>query len=211
MKSGHFTIIRKSLRAIRHFALICWMLTLVLLPLASSAAGLSTFTDSEETEILPPEKAFKLSVIALDAQTLSADFTITPGHYLYRERIKFEVQPANNKVVEVVLPKGDLKQDPNFGETEVYHQSFSAEIKLAAAAAGSITVLASYQGCSEKGLCYAPISKAFVIDLPTSDNNTQRATTVAGDQTGWLLKDGRLWLIIAGLFGLGLLLVVLRR
>ena len=59
----------------------------------SSADGfldrLSTITGSKQPDFLPPDKAFGLDVIARDANTLQANFSVTPGYYLYRDKIAF--------------------------------------------------------------------------------------------------------------------------
>jgi thiol:disulfide interchange protein DsbD len=66
------------------------------------------------------------------------------------------------------LPKSDVKHDPNFGDMEVYHQSFQVLIALehSKKSAALITLDVVYQGCSEKGLCYPPIRKKINISLP---------------------------------------------
>ena len=129
---------------------------------------INLFTEESE-EFLPPDQAFKLTLDAIDAQHIQAVFTIAPGYYLYRDRIKFAVKdrPEVSKLVSVDLPVGDMKDDPNFGRMEVYHHDFNANLVIDSANTTPpvITVEASYQGCSEKGLCYAPIKKTFSIDF----------------------------------------------
>lgn len=175
----------------------------------NSSGGKSTFLDdAAEDDILPPDQAFKLSIMAKDAQTLEANFTVAPGYYLYRDRIKFEISTSNSgSISSVDLPKGWLKDDPTFGKTEVYHHDLAATIKLSSAQS-PVTLLATYQGCSEKGLCYAPIKKTLTVDLPNLDIATAPATTTttSDGEAASLLKSGKLWLIIAGFFGFGLLL-----
>ncbi len=195
-------------------------------PFAVTAASLNNQTDSgrlaflaqaDDDTVLPPDQAFKLTVTARDAQTLHANFQIAPGHYLYRDRIKFEIKSPGSSISAVELPKGEPKQDPNFGQTEVFHQNFNAIINLASAGSSpnKIKLLATYQGCSEKGLCYAPIHKTLEVDLPTASsglaasiNPTLSADATDDDQAASLLKSGKLWLIIAGFFGFGLLLAL---
>jgi thiol:disulfide interchange protein DsbD len=82
------------------------------------------------------------------------------------------------------MPKGDLKQDPNFGEMMVFHQSFQAELVLynSNTAAQDIVLEATYQGCSENGLCYPPISKQVKLKLPAA-GNTASATAAPATQT----------------------------
>lgn len=176
-----------------------------------SSTGTASLFDKED-EVLSPDQAFKLMINAKDKTTLEANFTVAPGHYLYRERIKFETK--NGQIAHINLPKGDIKKDPNFGEMEVYHQSFSAQVTLKdiPAQLEKITLQASYQGCSEKGLCYSPIHKTMEVAL-TSVNATEQTVTPTqnkdhDDQATTLLKGGKLWLIVAGFFGFGLLLAL---
>lgn len=179
-----------------------------------STSGRNTFLNSSsENEVLPPDEAFKLSVTAKDAQTLEAHFIVAPGHYLYRDRIKFTIKaPGTNSISEVVLPEGEPKLDPTFGQTEVYHQNTTGIVKLGGVAQNPLTLEATYQGCSEKGLCYAPIKKTLDVYLPVSDESGSAAASISdsnasdNSQAASLLKNGKLWLIVAGFFGFGLLL-----
>ena len=134
---------------------------------------------SSQPKFLPADQAYGLSVSVLDERTLLAEFRITPEYYLYRDRISFNLSEATSKatgvkIAGVVLPKGEMKLDPNFGNMEVFHQSFQAEIKLVRTnnLAQTILLEASYQGCSDKGLCYPPINKQISIALPVSNPAT---------------------------------------
>ena len=119
-------------------------------------------------EFLEPDQAFKLEVSAKDAQTLRARFSIADSYYLYRERIKFSLRDAKGvSIAKVELPKGETKTDPNFGVSEVYHHPFEALIHLDGSAQ-QIVLDASYQGCSEKGVCYPPIRKTVTLSLSGS-------------------------------------------
>ena len=177
----------------------------------SSNAGKNLFTDSaEEEEFLPPDVAFKLDLAALDANNVSANFKIVPGYYLYKQRIKFVIKDAaTGKIDAIELPAGEIKDDPNFGKQEVYHHDFVANIKLSST--NNPIIQATYQGCSEKGLCYAPQTKTFNVSLAgTSPNVNNSAASEASlnndDKTTSALKSGNLWLVIAGFFVAGLLL-----
>ncbi|PWB48025.1 MAG: thiol:disulfide interchange protein [Nitrosomonadales bacterium] len=195
-----------------------------------SSGGLAALTalvkGRAQDEFLDPEQAFKLSVTAGDAQTLAADFTPAEGYYLYRERIKFTLKDAAGaSIAKIELPKGETKTDPNFGATEVYHHPFQALIRLQGAA-GKLTLQATYQGCSEKGVCYPPQNKTFTLDLPASAPSDtpktesapapQAAPSSAAASEGTsessriaaLLKGGNFWLVVASFFGFGLLLAL---
>ena len=173
---------------------------------SASSSRLSLF--NREEEVLLPDQAFKLEVIAQDKHTLQANFTVAPGHYLYRDRIKFKSN--NAQIGEITFPKGDIKKDANFGETEVFHQSFTANIALNDTSKNldKITVEANYQGCSEKGLCYAPIHKTIEVTLSNHATKSSAPKDAPDDQVTTLLKGGKIWLIILGFFGFGLLLAL---
>ena len=189
----------------------------------------------QEDDFLSPDAAFKLNINVQDASHLNANFNIEPGYYLYRGRIKFVLAPGTpSAIANIELPAGEIKNDPNFGKMEVYHHDFVAKINLvklnlANAANGTIKVLATYQGCSEKGLCYAPQTKTFDINLANTaltkenSNAAELERSSAGlqanieapsgaatndDQATTLLKGGKFWLIAAGFFGFGLLLAL---
>lgn len=184
----------------------------------SNMSAESLATDSNSSEFLEPDQAFKLSLNAVDQQTLKANFTVAPGHYLYRQRISLKLKEgASADITDVSFPKGEIKQDPNFGESEVYHHDLEvlSKLKYQGAAPAKLEVLASYQGCSEKGLCYAPIQKTLEVIIPSaSAQEIKSADAVpaaaiesgSDDEVNTLLKGGNLWLVVLGFFGFGLLL-----
>ena len=122
---------------------------------------------------LPPDQAFGLDVTVSNAHTLLASFRITPGYYLYRDKVTFGIKgdsakTTGTRITSISIPKGEIKHDPNFGDMAVFHQPFQAEITLerTGGAAQNITLEASYQGCKDKSLCYPPINKSISIALP---------------------------------------------
>ncbi len=162
--------------------------------------------DAKEEAFLSPDVVFKLDITAKDASNLTASFKVVPGYYLYKQRVKFEIKDAaTGTIAAIELPQAEIKVDKNFGKQEVYHHDFVANIKLSAA--NNPIVKATYQGCSEKGLCYAPQNKIFNINL-VSANNSEASSLVGNndDKTTTALKSGNLWLVIAGFFVAGLLL-----
>lgn len=210
-------------------------LLLILLCLVPPLSHAENFLDrlpllggAKQNVILPPDKAFGLEVSARDASTLLANFKITPGYYLYRDKIHFNIpgdstKAASIKITNVSMPKGEMKSDPNFGDMAVFHQSFQAVITLERNidTAQNVTLAASYQGCKENDLCYAPIDKQFSIMLPKASLATttvpmqpspQAAQDVAmpddseNTQLAKLFKQGSFWLIVTFFFGAGLLL-----
>lgn len=210
-----------------HFfrCLLATMLLLVAFPVASIAdtgSGISAFlSGSNDDDFLPPEKAFQLTIEPQDAETVVAHFEIAPGHYLYRDRIHFTLPEGSPVVISPNLPQGDMKHDANFGDTVVYHHSFNAILRVAGyqAAQGPLAIKATYQGCSEKGLCYAPIKHDYTINMldagaaaktaTTSNSASSDAANTSPDensQVASILKSGRWWLVVSVFFVAGLLL-----
>ncbi|MDO8350353.1 MAG: protein-disulfide reductase DsbD [Gallionella sp.] len=207
----------------------------LLLCLLAPAAHAESFLDKlpslgkQQPAFLPPDQAFALEVQVQDAHTLQASFTITPGYYLYRDKVSFTTDDSATKITSVSLPAGELKHDPNFGDTYVFHRPFQAVITLkrAPGAATGITLKAFYQGCSDQGLCYPVQEKSLRIDLPDAVQQVQNTAPEAlapptgdGQKTikpvpqsdnskiAELFRDGSFWLIISFFFGAGLLLAL---
>lgn len=195
---------------------------------ASSASPLDRIKRlfSSEPELLPPEKAFTVSLRAAGSSTLIASFAPVEGYYLYRERMQFRVlEPQGMQVASVNLPQGKIKADPTFGDVEVYTAPFEARIQLArdAAAPMSGRLYYSYQGCSESGVCYPPIEKEFPFTLTAADDaggDANAPASAAADDAGssflpgWLdpersaalFAGGNAFWVVAAFFGFGLLL-----
>lgn len=184
---------------------------------SSYSSGASAFLDDAgDDEVLPPEVAFKVELVAQDSRTLRADFLIAPGHYLYKDRFKFELLSAGSELVGFELPDGVAKEDPTFGLTEVYYDFTTALIHLGETSRFPMDIRLTYQGCSASGLCYAPIRTNFTVGADGKavvNTGGETAVTASGaadvndnDRIATLLKDGKLWLIVAGFFGFGLLL-----
>lgn len=174
-----------------------------------------------EGGFLPVDQAFKVQARMPDAQTVVVRFVPAESYYLYRDKTTFAVDAANKAAIESVqLPRGEMKKDPNFGDTEVFHQAFQGVVRLKKPADGAFTITVGYQGCSEKGLCYPPEKKAFPLAFAAGASRTATpaseaaAVSPASTRTDLaddsrivsLLGSGNFLLIIASFLGFGLLL-----
>jgi len=134
----------------------------------SKLRSLARGAEADE-EFLPLDKAFKVDVEVKDEYTLVADFAPASSYYLYRDKIAFALPKESGiSIARVALPRGEMKSDPNFGDTEVFHQPFQAVLTLDRKGVTSgqrLQLEARYQGCSEKGLCYPPAKKTFELTL----------------------------------------------
>ena len=177
-----------------------------------------------EEEFLPVEKAFSVEVRAADAQTLIARLSPADSYYLYRDKIRFSIGPDEKVTIDTVqLPRGEPKRDPNFGETEVFHAPVQAVIRLRRANPDQIFLVLNvgFQGCSERGLCYPPVTQQHPITLaalaasaPPTRSSAELAAPAAGSiqqpaedrRIAGLLRTGNFWLVMVSFLGFGLLL-----
>ena len=137
---------------------LCRLLAILLISLTQSV---SAFT---ETDFLPPEKAFQFRARMADAKTIVVSFQIADGYYLYRERLGFKAEGAT--LGKPQIPRGKIKFDPNFDkDVETLRQH--VEIPIPVQAAGSFTLTVASQGCSDKGLCYAPMESITRLPIQT--------------------------------------------
>jgi thiol:disulfide interchange protein DsbD len=170
-------------------------------------------------QFLPVDQAFAVDLQPLDTHTLVASFQPEPGYYLYRDKFAFTLEPAQGVSIRAVeLPPGEVKDDPNFGRTEVFHRPVQALVHLErdAPAALPIAMQVQYQGCADAGLCYPPETRRFELLLAAADagrappaRGAGAAVTTGGDENSrvaGILSSGNTWLVLASFFGFGLLL-----
>jgi len=180
--------------------------------------------------VLDADVAFQFDFAVKDPNHLMARWQIAPDHYMYRDKIKFELLDAQGvQLGQAVMPAGEEKHDEFFGDIVVYHHQTEALLPLFRKdkAPRSIRVRATYQGCAEStGICYPPIKKTMQFDLPaagslltvSSITNTPAATssdkapspiTKGGSEQAEiasLILENPLWLTLIIFFGFGIAL-----
>ena len=186
---------------------------------SSALAGLRSLAGNDGTaDLLPPDQAFKANARLKDRQTLAVSYDVAKDYYLYRDKLKFVVKsPKDVATGKVSTPAPDVKEDPTFGRTEVYHKDFAAEVALSRPLKDGeeLVVDAQYQGCSELGVCYPPTTQSFTL-VSTAAGNAETLTSLpdaaapadAGDAGSIekTLNKGGLWVAIVAFFGFGLAL-----
>jgi len=188
------------------------MMLLLTSPLSQASGFLDSLNGSKQPTFLPPDQAFVLSIDACDSKRLIASFKVTPGYYLYKDKVSFATTDNKTSIGKINLPQGESKDDPNFGVIEVYHHSFQAEILLTKSNPTQPLILgAGYQGCSDKGLCYPPIEKMLTVNLAQfvcADPSLGTSSSVQNENTqiANVLGKGSFWLVVSFFFGAGLLL-----
>jgi thiol:disulfide interchange protein DsbD len=106
-----------------------------------------------DEEFLDPAVAFKFKAAMQDGATIAVTYQIADGYYMYRDRFKFSATGAT--LGEPVIPPGKIKFDETFQKDVASHRGLLT-ITIPVQSSGPFTLLASSQGCSDKGLCYSP-------------------------------------------------------
>lgn len=130
--------------------------------------------------VLPVEQAFDASVVRSGDQ-LSVTWTPQPGYYLYKKSLTVV---EDGRSLPVDLPKGQTKDDPNFGTVEVYHTPVQGRV-----GSSNSRLEVHYQGCAEAGVCYPPQTKVLSVtdaagQLPATDPTSEQTNSVT---TLWMV------------------------
>ncbi len=145
---------------------------ILLLPwLVALPVGAADLFDSGEQEFLHPDEAFVLTVMPEDSERFQASFRVAEGYYLYRDKTSFSIEGDNAGLMPYELPSGVVKDDPLFGKVQTWSGDVAVDLRLAEASAGSggVALVANYQGCAEKGVCYPPQTKILKVSLGASE------------------------------------------
>ena len=182
------------------------LLCLLLLALALPAMGAGLFDSrpsatlgapslNNSADFLPVREAFKLNLIEGDNKTIKLRFVPAEGYYLYRHRFQFRTEPADIALGTPQLPPGEAKHDEFFGDVEVYHGILDIDLPRTDDAR-PFTLLVTYQGCADKGLCYPPETERLSI----AGNSSAAAPPTASSKEAWTWNS----LLLFFLAGVGL-------
>ena len=128
---------------------------------------------SNKQHPLPVEEAFRFTAQPQKGALLLR-WEIAPEYYLYRDRIRLKVLSGDLTLPrKLELPKADMKDDPIFGKTAVYH----AQLTLPVSLHGRGKLQIEYQGCWEGGVCYPPVKRVIEVDLPAPSPEDERASS----------------------------------
>ena len=188
------------------------MIRILLLLFCLVGAARAAPTDN----LLEPEKAFRMSARALDAQTVEVSFAIAEGYYMYRERFRFAADPASSaKLGTPQFPPGTRKKDEFFGEVETYRGQVAIRVPVETAA-GSLGLVVTSQGCADAGVCYIPMDSKATVQLvaalalpvtPTGGGIKAALSTQSSDfDIARLFDSGNPVIVLASFLGFGLLL-----
>jgi thiol:disulfide interchange protein DsbD len=168
-----------------------------------------------QTEFPPPEEVFFPDLFAVDGNTVEVGIRVKPGFYLYKDKISATSLSPNAQAGQLDLPKGKLKYDEFFGESEVYYDEVIGRLAIARATpeAMDLELEVGYQGCADGGLCYLPQTAVLSVKLPEATIVSDLSQLAPPEQhvseqarLARIITESSLW-VAAGVFflaGLGL-------
>ena len=137
---------------------------------SESSQNLSVITLGKELQKvshpLPVDKAFNLSAILLDNNTLLVRWLVQPDYYLYKDKILFSFEGAS--IENINFPESVTKNDEFFGEVSVFNAPLEVKVDLNNSERDSVLVTIDHQGCWEGGVCYPPQTDRLEVDFEGS-------------------------------------------
>ena len=153
---------------IRRTLKLCLLLSLWL-PLGALAQNALSAYTQQQTQFLPVDEAYQLTLVADGEQRLMLQWVIAPEYYLYRHAFKVQASDSESAIAaNLVIPEGLAKTDEFFGDVEVYYDALEARVDLERATELA-QVKVTYQGCADAGLCYPPETKSFLWHMASGE------------------------------------------
>ena len=166
-------------------------------------------------KFLMPDQAFIPHAKLNDNMQIEASIEIAKDIYLYEDKVTLEITKGQDSITvqDIKSPKSVKHNDDM-----VYMTSPSFLVTLQKNSdmkdTKQIEFTISYQGCSEQGLCYEPLSKTFNFNVDTSkieisqDTDALKGDISETDSIANTIGSGSIGLIILTFFGFGLLLAL---
>ena len=125
-------------------------------------------TGAAEDEYLKPDQAYRLSSQADGRDAVVVSWDIADGYYLYRDKFKFSSESPGITLGTPEYPPAKVKQDPYFGEVQIYRHQVAVRIPVQrqADSGTELKLKTVSQGCADAGLCYPPQTRRQTITLP---------------------------------------------
>ncbi len=139
----------------------------------------NSYGGSLESDILTPDKAFKPTAY-LKNDKIVVDIKLGDKVYLYKDKLKFII--TEPKQIDI---KGDIKlpKPVKYHEFIVYFNELKSSIPLSLIRkklgndVKQIKLQVGFQGCTQLGLCYAPMKKSFTFSLPNIKKEISSSTS----------------------------------
>ncbi len=152
-----------------------------------------------QAEFLQPEEAFN---VAFEKSEQGVKATVELGRddiYLYDEQLKVYLQKEGKKQE---ITKKLMLPEPVEYDGFIVHFKNPEIVIPASLYRGAKSIVVGYQGCSKKGLCYAPMEASYTLETAPA----AAAPVSESDSITQTLQEGNIFLVLATFFGFGLLL-----
>ncbi len=114
---------------------------------------------------LPAKEAFDLSASVLNQSSIQLVWSIKPGYFLYHNRIRVESNSSESlDVYPLQFPDPQFKTHQ--GKTLlIYRDHLTLNVPFKAHIPGEQKLKVYYQGCSDQGFCYPPMTKTLTLAI----------------------------------------------
>ncbi|HBA36145.1 MAG TPA: hypothetical protein DCZ12_18630, partial [Gammaproteobacteria bacterium] len=128
------------------------------------ASGPFAYATNAE-DLLPPEEAFQAKVVDVDGRAVQVEYTIAKGYFLYREKFEFKALTPEVVIGAPVIPLGEKKQDPFFGEVQTHRNRLLVTLPVSykGEPIDRWVLSATSQGCADIGVCYPPFTHQLTV------------------------------------------------
>ena len=162
-------------------------------------ATLFIFADS----FLEPSEAFKTNFIKNDSN-YTINLTLGKDIYVYDEQLKIKVNGQD------ITTKLNIRKPIAHHDTFVHFNELNIIIEKSLLNQLGINEVKSvdfdFQGCSELGICYQPMSESWSVEAKRTETTQPKQELNETDAISKTLQEGNLWIILVTFFGFGLLL-----
>ncbi|WP_281950662.1 protein-disulfide reductase DsbD [Nitrosophilus kaiyonis] len=155
-------------------------------------------------KILEPNEAFKPSM-KIKKDGLEFKIDLAEGIDVYKDKIKLKLISPQKKDIPLSLPPAKEEN----GE-KLYYKNVTFFVPFKDLPIGEIKLELHYQGCSKAGLCYPPLKKEFIVNVPKikKEKKVTKKFTSEEESIASTLKHKNIFIILLTFFGFGLLLAL---
>ena len=149
----------------------------LMMSMSAQAAGLGELfsnNNAAQSKFLPVDKAFQVDSISKATSKgtqLSITFDITPGHYVYKDKLTVSFPKGVSATPFSFSQSPVAINDPTFGKVPVFTQkNIIATTTLTSnngKGAKNVPVVIGWQGCAKAGLCYPPEKIKTTVNIAT--------------------------------------------
>jgi len=162
------------------------LITTLLIVLFSLSAQAQFFT-KKKNDLLPEDQAFGVTAV-IDHGKLRISWSIAQDYYMYREQFSVATNNPDVTIGPITFPEGQIEEDPEFDEVEVYFYNVELTMPISSALDASeigdgLDLIVKGQGCNKPvGICYPPQTRKLNVMLEASSLLRKPATKLGPTQ-----------------------------